>query len=360
MRVWQRPQLARGAAPLQPARPEPTAAPTLQTTPCPPERNPTAMPRLLERVRQAIAVRHYSRRTEPAYAFWIRRYVAFHGQRHPSGLGSAEVGAFPSDLAVRAKVGASTQNQPLSALVFLYRQVLSQTVTGLDEIVRAKRSARVPAVLSRAEVAAVLERMRGAPWLMASLMYGAGLRLLECARLRVKHLDFSRHEITVRDGKGRKDRRTMLPRPLMQPLRRHLERVQVQHVEDLKAGLGTVELPGALQRRHPSSETEWAWQWVFPATRFYSCSLSGKRRRHHLHESVVQRAFKEAVRLAGVPKPASCHTVRRSFATHRLEAGYDLRTIQELLGHSDVNTTMIYAHALNRGRGVRSPLEDPS
>ncbi len=315
-------------------------------------------PRLLDRVRQAIAVHQYSHRTEEAYVSWIRRYVVFHGKRHPSTLGATEITAFLSDLAVRGQVTASTQNQALSALLFLYRIVLGQEVDGLEDIVRAKRSAHVPTVLARGEVAAVLSRLRGTPWLMASLMYGSGLRLLECARLRVKDLEFPRNQLTVRDGKGRKDRVTMLPAPLVHPLQEHLRRVRLQHELDLKAGLGTVELPNALRRKYPTAEADWGWQWVFPASRYYTCPVTGRRRRHHLHETVLQRAFKDALRLAGVAKPASCHTLRHSFATHLLEAGYDLRTIQELLGHSDISTTMIYAHVLNRGgMGVRSPLE---
>jgi integron integrase len=305
-------------------------------------------------------VRQYSRRTEEAYVFWIHRFIVFHGKRHPSEMGPPEVTTFLSDLAVRRQVSVSTQNQAFSALIFLYRVVLRHDLAGLDHIVRAKRSQRVPLVLSRSEVSAVLGAMRGTPWLMASLMYGAGLRLLECARLRVKDVDFERSEITVRDGKGRKDRMTMLPSPLAEPLRRHLALVSVQHAADLKAGLGTVELPGALRAKYPNAESEWAWQWVFPAARFYTSSPSGLRRRHHLHESVLQRAFREAVRVTRLAKPASCHTLRHSFATHLLESGYDVRTIQELLGHSDVSTTMIYTHVLNRGgRGVRSPLEPP-
>ncbi len=318
-------------------------------------------PLLLDRLREAIRTHQYSRRTEEAYIFWVRRYVVFHGKRHPSELGPPEVTSFLSDLAVRRQVSPSTQNQALSALLFLYRKVLRQEITGLDEIVRAKRSVRVPLVLSREEVTALLRCMHGVPALMAGLMYGSGLRLLECARLRVKDLDFSRREITVHDGKGRKDRRTMLPAPLVEPLRRHLARMEAQHAADLKAGHGTVALPGRLWRKYPSAESEWAWQWVFPATRLYTCRVTGRRRRHHLHESAVQRAFKDALRRAHIAKPASCHTLRHSFATHLLEAGYDIRTIQELLGHSDVSTTMIYTHVLNRGgRGVVSPLESPA
>jgi integron integrase len=270
----------------------------------------------------------------------------------------AQLRAFLSDLAVRRHVSPSTQNQALSAIVFLYRQVLEQELEGLDDVVRAKPSTHVPLVLARKEVSAILERLHGAPWLMASLIYGAGLRLLECARLRVKDIDFARREITVRDGKGRKDRVTLLPPPLATPLERHLLVVRTQHIADLEAGLGFVEMPGALARKYPGAEREWAWQWVFPAARFYTCPETGRRRRHHLHETVLQRAFRHAVRAAGISKPASCHTLRHSFATHLLESGYDIRTIQELLGHSDVGTTMIYTHVLNRGgMGVRSPLE---
>ena len=289
-----------------------------------PESKAGEPPRLLDRVRHAIRVRQYSRRTEEAYVFWIRRFIVFHGKRHPSEMGSSEVTTFLSDLAVRRQVSVSTQNQAFSALIFLYRVVLRQDIAGLDQIVRAKRSPRVPLVLSRGEVSAVLGAMSGTPWLMASLMYGAGLRLLECAHLRVKDVDFGRGEITVRDGKGRKDRVTMLPSPLAEPLRRHLAIVGAQHAADLKAGLGTVELPGALGAKYPNAESEWAWQWVFPAARFYTCLPSGTRRRHHLHESVVQRAFKEALRLARIPKPASCHTLRH-YAGSRIMPGSRLR-----------------------------------
>jgi integron integrase len=261
-------------------------------------------------------------------------------------------------LATRRKVSASTQNQALSAILFLYRVVLLQKFDWLDGIVKAKRPVRLPVVLSREEVKAILGHMRGTPWLMASLMYGAGLRLLECARLRVKDVDFSMGEITVRDGKGRKDRVTMLPYVLRAPLAEHVAQVKRQHDKDLRRKLGSVELPDSLDRKYPRAAWEWGWQWVFPATKFYLDRASDRYRRHHLHESVVQRAMKEAVRMAGIAKPASCHTLRHSFATHLLEAGYDIRTIQELLGHSDVSTTMIYTHVLNKGgRAVRSPLD---
>ncbi|MBM3321294.1 MAG: integron integrase [Candidatus Eisenbacteria bacterium] len=319
---------------------------------------PYSAPRLLDQVREAIRARHYSRRTEKAYAGWIVRFIRFHGMRHPKEMGATEVAAFLSDLAARKKVSASTQNQALGALLFLYRHVLGIELEWIDGVLRAKRPARLPVVLTRGEAAAILRQLRGIEWIMASLLYGAGLRLLECARLRVKDIDFARREITVRDGKGRKDRITMLPAAVIQPLRSHLEKVKQQHEADLRKGLGSVELPDALERKYPRAPWEWAWQWVFPAARFYTDGRTGRRRRHHLHESVLQRAVREAVLRSGIPKRASCHTLRHSFATHLLEDGYDIRTIQELLGHSDVATTMIYTHVLNRGgRGVRSPLD---
>ncbi len=318
---------------------------------------PTGM-RLLDQVRAAIRLRHYSRRTEKAYAGWVRRFILFHGKRHPAGMGKPEVTRFLSHLAVEAKVSASTQNQALSALLFLYGQVLNQELGWLDEIVRAKRPGRLPVVLGRQEVRALLRSLTGVEALMAALLYGAGLRLLECCRLRVKDVDFSRGEILVRDGKGARDRVTLLPAAVATPLAAHLRRVQVQHDQDLRAGLGSVELPLALERKYPRAAFEWGWQWIFPATRHYTDPVSGCRRRHHLHESVLQKAVREAAFRARIAKPASCHALRHSFATHLLENGYDIRTIQELLGHKDVSTTMIYTHVLNRGgRGVRSPLD---
>jgi integron integrase len=306
----------------------------------------------------AVRARHYSPRTEKAYVMWVRRFVLFHAKRHPSAMGGAEVTAFLSHLASSRRVSASTQNQALSALLFLYRQVLGQELEWMEGIVRAKRPVRVPVVLTRDEVRAVLAEIHGTPWLMASLLYGAGLRLLECCRLRVKDVDFERNEITVRDGKGRKDRVTLLPARLKRHLATHLDRVRAQHERDLREGAGAVQLPYAIERKYPRAASEWAWQWVFPATRFYTDAESHVHRRHHLHESVVQRAMGEAVRAAGIAKHAGCHTLRHSFATHLLESGYDIRTIQELLGHSDVSTTMVYTHVLNRGgRGVRSPLD---
>ena len=314
-------------------------------------------PRLFDQIRTAIRLRHYSPRTADAYVAWTRRYIVFHGKRHPRELGAADVTVFLSDLATRG-VSASTQNQALSAILFLYEVVLGARLPRMESIVRAQQPVRLPVVLSRDEVGVLLGRLRGVVWLMASLMYGSGLRLLECAELRVKDLNFDRGELVVRDGKGGKDRVTMLPAALRAPLQEHLARVRVQHEADLVAGRGAVALPGELRVKYPNAPFEWAWQWVFPATRFYADEGTGERRRHHLHESVLQRAVKDAARAAGIPRPATCHSLRHSFATHLLEAGYDIRTIQELLGHRDVSTTMIYTHVLNQGgRGVRSPLD---
>jgi integron integrase len=305
-----------------------------------------------------LRARHGSRRTEKAYVGWIRRYILFHGKRHPSDMGAAEVTQFLSALAVQRNVAASTQNQALSALLFLYREVLGQELPWLDEIVRAKQPARIPVVLSRGEVHAILGALDGPVRLLALLLYGSGLRLLEALRLRVKDVDFARNQITVRGGKGDRDRVTMLPAAVSIDLTKHLETVHEQHEADLRAGAGWVELPWALARKYPHAGREWGWQWVFPATRTYLHRETGQRRRHHLHESVLQRAVKAAVRSNGIAKRATCHTFRHSFATHLLEDGSDIRTVQELLGHRDVTTTMIYTHVLNRGpAGVRSPAD---
>jgi len=313
---------------------------------------------LLARVRSAVRARHYSDRTEKAYVGWVRRYGRFYSGRDVTSLGSAEVTRYLSALAGAGRVSASTQNQAFSALLFLYREVLGRPVDGLNDVVRAKQPIRLPVVLSRTEVTAVLARLAGVPKLMASLMYGSGLRILECARLRVKDVDFAHPQVTVRDGKGRKDRVTVLPAALVAPLQAQVRKVGRQHVLDLAAGKGTVAMPDALERKYPQAASSLPWQWLFPATRFYTDPVSGRERRHHLHESVVQREFAIAVRAAGIMKAATCHTLRHSFATHLLEDGYDIRTIQELLGHSDVSTTMIYTHVLNRGgRAVRSPLD---
>jgi len=315
-------------------------------------------PRLLDRVRAVIRARHYSRRTEEAYVAWIRRFIFFHGKRHPAEMGAGEVTAFLTALAVDGRVAASTQNQALSALLFLYRDVLEIDLPWLDGIVRAKRPARLPVVLTRDEIRAVLARLDGMPRLMACLLYGAGLRVLECCRLRVQDLDFGTNQIVVRGGKGDKDRVTMLPTVAKADLRRHLDAARIQHEDDLASGGGWVELPTALLRKYANAGREWVWQWVFPATRVYRDRLTGQVRRHHLHESVLQRALKDAVRRAGVAKRASPHTLRHSFATHLLEDGHDIQTVQELLGHRDVSTTMIYTHVLNRGpAAVQSPAD---
>jgi integron integrase len=315
-------------------------------------------PRLLDRVRSAICARHYSRRTEKAYIGWIRRFILFHGKRHPMEMGAVEITAFLSDLAIRGKVSASTQNQALSALLFLYLEVLGRQLDDLGRMVRARRPHRLPEVLTRAEVETLLRRLQGTPWLVGSLLYGSGLRLLEALRLRVKDVDPDAGEIVVRDGKGRKDRVTMLPERVKEVLRRHLGRIREQHDRDLALGFGCAPLPDALARKYPRAGWEWGWQWVFPATRFYLDPSTQQRHRHHLHETVIQRAVREAALGAGIPKRVSPHTLRHSFATHLLESGYDIRTIQELLGHEDVSTTMIYTHVLNRGgHGVRSPLD---
>jgi len=295
-------------------------------------------PRLLDQVRELIRIRHYSIRTEQAYLQWIRRYIIFHGRRHPRQLGAPELTAFLSDLAIRGKVAASTQNQALNAILFLYRDVLKIALPWLEDVQRAKRSQHLPVVLTQEEVKRLLAQLEGTVWLMASVTYGGGLRLLECLRLRVKDVDFERAELTIRDGKGQKDRMTTLPKRLIEPLRDHLARVKVRHERDLEEGFGRVYLPFALERKYPNADREWGWQYVFPSSRRSIDPRSGVERRHHVNPEVLQRAIKNAVRRAQIVKPASVHTLRHSFATHLLEAGYDIRTVQELLGHSDVKT----------------------
>ena len=312
---------------------------------------------LLDRLSAAIRTKHYSRRTERAYRGWVRRYILFHRKRHPAEMGAEHVGRFLSHLALVGRVSPATQNQALNAIVFLYREVLHIELPRIDSA-RSKVPKRLPVVLSRDEIEAVLGQLDGVSRLQAALLYGTGLRLLELLHLRVKDLDFDRRQIIVRAGKGQKDRVTIFPQSLVPPLRDHLRSVWRQHQKDLADGAGWVELPLAYGRKNPNAGRSWKWQWVFPATRHYFEHATGQRRRHHLHETVLQRNITRAIRLAGISKPASCHTLRHSFATHLLENGYDIRTVQELLGHSDVSTTMIYTHVLNRGpAAVRSPAD---
>jgi integron integrase len=314
--------------------------------------------RLLDQVRDAIRRRHYSLRTEDTYVHWIKRFIYFSGKRHPAELGAAEVTAFLNHLARERDVAASTQNQALSALLFLYREVLATPLPWLEELERVRRPARVPTVLTREEMRCLLAQMQGTKWLMASLLYGAGLRLRECLKLRVKDLDFGYRQIVVRDGKGAKDRVTMLPQSVHESLTRHLVRVRALHERDLTAGHGRVELPDALARKYPRAPYEWAWKFVFPSHKLSVDPHTGAVQRHHVYENYLIRGVKEAARAARIPKHVSCHTLRHSFATHLLEGGYDIRTVQELLGHADVSTTMIYTHVLNRGAGaVTSPLD---
>ncbi len=315
-------------------------------------------PKLLDQVRQQIRLRNYSIRTERVYAEWIKRFIRFHAYRHPAEMGAAEIEAYLSHLAVKRDVSASTQNQALAALLFLYKQVLKQELPWLDNVVRAKRPQHMPVVLTRDEVQRVLARLSGVPWLVASLLYGAGLRLTEALRLRVKDVEFSRREILVRDGKGQKDRVTVLPGTVIAVLQEHLLKVKRLHERDLAEGFGRANLPYALARKYPNAAAEWGWQFVFPSVNRSDDPRGAGTFRHHIHEKTIQRHMREAVRQAGIIKPATPHTLRHCFATHLLEAGQDIRTVQELLGHADVKTTMIYTHVLNRGGlAVLSPLD---
>jgi integron integrase len=315
-------------------------------------------PKLLDQVRDRIRVKHYSIRTETQYVQWVRRFILFHGKKHPRDMGAPEVEAFLTHLAVAGHVAAATQNQALSALLFLYKEVLGVDLPWLNDVTRAKRPQRMPVVLTRDEVHAVLDRMSGVYGLMARLLYGTGMRLMECVRLRVKDVDFGRGEILIRDGKGAKDRVTMLPQSLVSSLQSNLQRRRTLFDDDLKASKASVYMPDALARKYPNSPTEWSWQYIFPSGSYSADPRSGAERRHHLDEILLQRAMKKAVQASGLAKLATPHTLRHSFATHLLEAGYDIRTVQELLGHKDVATTMIYTHVLNKdGRGVTSPLD---
>ena len=312
----------------------------------------------MDQVTERLRTKHYSIRTEKQYVQWIRRYIFFHGKRHPREMGAAELEAFLTHLAVDGNVASSTQNQALAALLFLYKEVMGIQLPWLDNLTRAKRPSRLPTVLSREEVQAVLGRMEGVYGLMARLLYGTGMRLMECVRLRVKDVDFGRGEIVIREGKGNKDRITMLPQALMADLRDHLQRRRTLYEDDLSKGKADVYLPDALAVKYPNAPSHWAWQYVFPSGSFSRDPRSGQERRHHLDEKLLQRAVKRAVDAANLNKPATPHTLRHSFATHLLESGYDIRTVQELLGHKDVATTMIYTHVLNRGgKGVVSPLD---
>jgi integron integrase len=318
----------------------------------------TKKPRLLAEVHNVARMRHFSIRTEQAYVNWIRRFILFHQKRHPRDMGEAEIRTFISHLAVEGEISASTQTVALSALLFLYRDVLKKELPYVSNIERAQKPKRLPLVFTRDETKRILATLEGAHWLVVGLLYGAGLRVMECLRLRVKDVDFTYGQITVRDGKGEKDRVTMLPVGLREPLEHYLQKVKLLHKDDLKAGLGEVFLPYALARKYPQAPKEWGWQYVFPASTRSIDPRSGKQRRHHLSDDVIQKAVKKAIRGAGILKNGSCHTFRHSFATHFLENGYDIRTVQELLGHKDVRTTMIYTHVLNRGgRGVQSPMD---
>jgi integron integrase len=329
-------------------RPDPPSVPAVKT----------GKPRLLDQVRTAIRARHYSRQTEKTYLYWIRYFIYFHDKRHPAELGGPEVSAFLSWLAVDRKVAAATQNQALSALLFLYKRVLGRDLPWFDDLVRAKRPVRLPVVLTESEVQQILARLEGSKWLMASLLYGAGLRLNECLKLRVKDVDFAYRQILVRDGKGAKDRVTMLPEAVVQPLQAHLGKVRALHLRDRAQGYGETWLPHALARKYPRAGYDWSWQFVFPSGNRSADPETGVIRRHHIYPDTISRAIKRAARAAAIVKPVSCHTLRHSFATHLLQSGSDIRTVQELLGHSDVSTTMVYTHVMNKGaRGVKSPLD---
>ena len=328
-------------------------------TPIDPSVSSASAPKLLDRVRWHLRVKHYSIRTEAVYLDWIRRFILFHNKRHPDEMGEGEIAAFLTHLAVNRNVAASTQNQALSALLFLFQQVLDRKLDFIAGVERVRRPPKLPVVFTPAEARGVLARLKGDYRLMAHLLYGSGLRLLECLRLRVKDIDFGYRQITVREGKGMRERITILPERLCRPLQAHLARVRELHLQDLAQGSGVVYLPSALPRKYPNAAREWAWQYIFPADNLSIDPRSGETRRHHAGEKNLQNAVKQAIRAAGIAKAASCHTFRHSFATHLLEKGYDIRTVQELLGHKDVATTMIYTHVCNKpGLSIRSPVDE--
>ncbi len=323
-----------------------------------PQPDSTNKPKLLTQVQEAIRTRHYSLRTEEAYLNWIKRFILFHNKRHPTEMAEQEINQYLTYLAVKGRVAASTQNQALCAILFLYKEVLKKEIGYLEDITWAKKPKRLPVVFTQTEVKAVIRQLEGVKWIMANLLYGSGLRLMECLRLRVKDIDFEYKQLTIRDAKGNQDRVTMLPDIVVEKLKKHLKGVKKQQEQDLKAGFGTVYLPHALERKYKNANQEWGWQYVFPASQLSIDPLSGIKRRHHLDETVLQKAVKEAIRKAGITKHASCHTLRHSFATHLLQDGHDIRTVQELLGHKDVKTTMIYTHVMKQGgMGVKSPAD---
>ncbi|MGV8083649.1 MAG: integron integrase [Coriobacteriia bacterium] len=314
--------------------------------------------KLMNEMRAALRARHYSPRTESAYCSWVVRYIRFHGMRHPAEMATTEVNAFLTHLAIAERVSSSTQTQALSALIFFYRNVIGYELGDLGDVIRARKPIHLPVVLTREEVKALLAEMDGTERLMASLLYGSGLRLTECVTLRIQDIDFSKGEIAVRNGKGAKDRVTMLPDALKAPLRDQAVRARLIHARDIADGWGRISLPDAFERKYPKAPYDWRWQWVFPQAHRWTDGSSGQQGRHHVHETILQRAVKSAANRAGIAKRVGCHTLRHSFATHLLESGYDIRTIQELLGHKDVRTTMIYTHVLNKGGlGVKSPMD---
>ena len=315
-------------------------------------------PKLLDQVRAAIRTRHYSRRTEKAYLGWIKRFILFHNKRHPAEMSAVEISQFLSHLALKENVAASTQNQALYAIIFLYKNVLDREIGEIDNIVWAKKPKKLPVVFTKTEVKTVIKQLSGVKWIMANLLYGAGLRLMECLRLRVQDIDFEYNQIIIRDAKGQKDRVTVLPEIVKEALEKHLEKVKRLHEKDLVQGFGEVYLPYALERKYTNANKQWKWQYIFPSEKLSIDPRSGKKRRHHLDESVLQRTVKEAIRQAGINKNGNCHTFHHSFATHLLEDGYDIRTVQELLGHEDVSTTMVYTHVMKKGGlGVKSPAD---